>query len=1025
MSPKSIILSKTVLGIIGGAAFTLGSQGLLAQAVKDSIRSTPAAEEKASVLEEVEVHGVRSALEDALNVKREASSIVDAISAKDIDALPALDLGEALQVLPGVQLNRDDGQRNSEISLRGLPGGFVKTTGAGQSFATPSRDQGDVGASNPFGSFEASVFDGVSVVKSPTADMQAGGIAGIVDLKFQEALSKPDGRFSVNLGSRYEELSDNWDGEFKVSGSKHLIEDKLAIAFKLAGSEQNFRRDTVNFTQYLNLNGDTPEQARTQMISQADLDAYRELHGLESNSIVQAIARSGQVSEVSEGDRISGTFNIEYQVSEGFKLGAHYLKTKRSLDESSFEDVSFQLRNQRDVASQQVELIGDPIKVASNEDGLPTYSVGHVILRNVDWAPANRVFSFVEEAEGLFLYGDYTGEDWEIDSTVTYSESSNEFINQGLDIRHTTQNGTFPNPAGGPRIPWAPSGIDVEVNTGNGNLSHAFTRPLSGIDSFVYDGDWSEVALSGFSSQLDPTVNGNRRVQFFVNGRVDRPERTVESYEANFKRFVNFEFGDAFKIDAIKAGFRYSVEDLENSDLRIGGGGINVGALSEETIFGDRKLFSETQNEYFNGDYPGFYGSDAGWRTLDSKNLIAAIQEDMRDLEGAIKAEPTGFNIRLENGRNQFFATNFDVEQAITAGYVMADFSGQIGSLPYSGNIGVRQVETRNDITGASEVNGELVDARTEVDYGHTLPSFNGVLELREDLLLRVAGYRGIVRPNLRAANPSTIFNDTDSNVRVDLPASDVKPYKADNLDLSLEWYNRAGSAISIGLFTKKITGLFARERVCPVGQEASFGGIFGPLERIDLPGGDFECQEIDPFVSESGEVLDNRTVVVNRSFNTDDSIKVKGWELAVQQKLDFLPYPWNGFGGVFNYTDLDTEQANDTALTRVSPKSYNVVGYWENEDVSIRLSYNWRDEQLISLPSATGFLGTDAREETARGRLDLSASYRINDRFRLNASAFNLTNNEGYEFVGGNSDAVHRITYTGRQFQVSGTVTF
>ena len=1019
---------KSLIAIIGGATFALGSQGLLAQEVEENATEQTGdttEQDQPLVVEEVVVSGVRRALDNALEVKRDANSVVDNISAEDIDGLPALDLGEALQALPGVQLNRDDGQRNSEISLRGLPGGFTATTAMGQSFATPSRSTGQVGASNPFGSFEASVFDGVTVIKSPTADMQAGGVAGTVDLKMQEALSRPHGVFSVNLGARYEELSDEWDNEFRVAGSWHLIPDKLGIAFKVAGSEQNFRRDTVNFTQYLSMNGATPEEARTQLISQADLDAYRELHGLESNSIIRAIGRAGQVSEVQEGDRVSATFNIEYQVNDDFRLGAHYLRTDRSLDRSNMEDVQYTIRRQRDVAAQKIDLIGAPVQVASNEDGIPTYTVGHVVMHNVDWQPANRVMSYDEEAQGVFLYGDWITDDWEIDGVVTWSESSNQFINEGLDVRHMSRNGTFPNPDGPGRIPWAPTGVDVEVNTGNGNLRQAFVQPLSGINSFVYDGDWAEVtSLSSFSSRLNPLLNGNRRVEFYVNGRVDRPEREINSYEANFQRNLGVGW-DAFEIEYVKAGLRYSEETLENHDLRIGAVGINVDALSEATIFRDQ-LFTEAQNPYFNGDYPGFYGSDAGWLTLDSRNLVRLLQQDMRDVEGAEQAVPSGFNIREAGGRNQFYATNFSVDQAITAGYLMAGFNGLIGSKAYWGNFGVRWVDTDNDILGASLDNGELVSTNTEVDYDHTLPSFNGVLELREDLLLRGAFYRAIVRPNLRALNPSIVLNEGNTSVRVDMPRAEVEPYTADNFDISLEWYNRAGSGISINYFSKKITDLFTRERVCPVGQEDEFGGIFGPLEQIDLPGGSFECQEIEPYVDpETGEVFDNRIVTVNRSYNTNDEIKVNGWELAIQQNLDFLPYPWSGFGGVFNFTKLDTEQANDAALTRVSPESYNLIGYWENEKLSVRLAYNWRAEQLISLPSETGFLGTDAREETERGRLDLSAYYRFNEHFRINVRGYNLTNEQGYEYIGGNDDAVHRITYTGRQYQVSATYVF
>jgi len=332
-------------------------------------------------VEVVEVLGVRAALEDALNIKREASSVVDSISAADIDALPALDLGEALQALPGIQLNRDGGNRDSEISLRGLPGGFVKTTAGGQSITTPSRSAGAAGASNPFGAFEAGIFDGVDVIKSPTADLQAGGVAGIVDLKFQRALSKRDNLFRVDLGTRYEELSEEFNTTYRLQGVKHLIEDRLAVAFKIAGSQQNYRRDTINFTQYTNLiefDQATGEQTGVRpIISEEAIDAYRALHGLEDNSQIRVISRAGQAAEVAGGDRHSGSFNLEFQATDDLKVGLDYIFTKRTLDQSNLEDVQFVARRQADNSQQQVTLLGAPSRSGFAAPGEPqTYTVG-------------------------------------------------------------------------------------------------------------------------------------------------------------------------------------------------------------------------------------------------------------------------------------------------------------------------------------------------------------------------------------------------------------------------------------------------------------------------------------------------------------------------------------------------------------------------------------------------------------------------------------------------------------------------
>ncbi|MDU0352592.1 hypothetical protein RS130_00505 [Paraglaciecola aquimarina] len=74
----------------------ISTPSVIAQEVNSALKANNTIDET----EIIEVSGIRSSLENALNVKREASSIVDAISATDIDSLPALDLGEALQAIP-------------------------------------------------------------------------------------------------------------------------------------------------------------------------------------------------------------------------------------------------------------------------------------------------------------------------------------------------------------------------------------------------------------------------------------------------------------------------------------------------------------------------------------------------------------------------------------------------------------------------------------------------------------------------------------------------------------------------------------------------------------------------------------------------------------------------------------------------------------------------------------------------------------------------------------------------------------
>lgn len=93
----------------------------------DSQASAPQAEEPRPA-DQIVVTGFRRAYADALNIKRESDQITDSISSDGLGRFPDLNVGEAIQRIPGVQINREADSRNATISLRGLPGSFARTT---------------------------------------------------------------------------------------------------------------------------------------------------------------------------------------------------------------------------------------------------------------------------------------------------------------------------------------------------------------------------------------------------------------------------------------------------------------------------------------------------------------------------------------------------------------------------------------------------------------------------------------------------------------------------------------------------------------------------------------------------------------------------------------------------------------------------------------------------------------------------------------------------------------------------------
>ena len=70
-------------------------------------------------LEEIVVTGIRGSLTNAMDVKRDSSGIVDAISAEDIGRFPDTNLAESLQRITGVSINRINGE-GSEVTVRGF-----------------------------------------------------------------------------------------------------------------------------------------------------------------------------------------------------------------------------------------------------------------------------------------------------------------------------------------------------------------------------------------------------------------------------------------------------------------------------------------------------------------------------------------------------------------------------------------------------------------------------------------------------------------------------------------------------------------------------------------------------------------------------------------------------------------------------------------------------------------------------------------------------------------------------------------
>ena len=127
--------------------------------------------EQAGTLEEIVVKGIRRGLMDSVAVKRDSSSVVEAISAEDIGKLPGTSIADSLSRLPGVTTQRISG-RPSVVSIRGLGPDFTATTLNGREQVSTNDNRGI-----EFDQYPQELLTAVQVYKTPNATMTTQGLA--------------------------------------------------------------------------------------------------------------------------------------------------------------------------------------------------------------------------------------------------------------------------------------------------------------------------------------------------------------------------------------------------------------------------------------------------------------------------------------------------------------------------------------------------------------------------------------------------------------------------------------------------------------------------------------------------------------------------------------------------------------------------------------------------------------------------------------------------------------------------------
>jgi iron complex outermembrane receptor protein len=225
----------------GGAA---GVLALLAVGGAAHAQTAPRTEE--AQVDEVIVTGIRASIANSIAAKARSTSIVEVISAEDIGKLPDVSIAESLARLPGLTVQRLDG-RGQLISIRGLGPDFTTALLNGREQVTTGDNRGV-----EFDQYPSELLSGVTVYKTPDAQLIGQGLAGTVDLQTIRPLAF--GRRAIAANARYEQNdigalnsgSDDTGNRFSLSYIDQFADGTIGVALGYAHIESPYQSERYN-----------------------------------------------------------------------------------------------------------------------------------------------------------------------------------------------------------------------------------------------------------------------------------------------------------------------------------------------------------------------------------------------------------------------------------------------------------------------------------------------------------------------------------------------------------------------------------------------------------------------------------------------------------------------------------------------------------------------------------------------------------------------------------------------------------
>lgn len=964
-------------------------------------------------LEEVVVRGVRGSLQSAQALKQFSDVIVDSVTAEDIGALPDRSVTETLQRMPGVAINRFAAGRDpdhfsvegSGVVVRGLT--YVRSEVNSRDSFTANNGRG-----LSFADVPPELLIGVDVFKSPSANMIEGGIAGTVNLRTRKPFDTQEPIFAFSLEGNYSDFIEESSPTGSALGSYRWDTD--AGEFGVLGSV-----------------------VYSQILSRADRFQV-------SNFAERTLYSSGDVIDTGGG---------EVPVDEVlFPRGA--VMGSQEFDRERYGySAALQWRSPEDDMEATFQFLRSDSREAWTEHVL---EIATDVVTGQGDSRAVPGTGFEFDSGGVFDNGYITGPTgWRDDqfsadprTPIMGLQSNNirrdvyqEFVTDdyGLNfVWHASQN-------------WALSFDYQHVKSSVDNLDVGLWG--STYQNARIDLDGGDIPTVEFTPPiLCDGAPGQNCPQYFSEGH----QSFVDPYNSFYRAAMDhIEESDgesnAFRVDAerlfldsdwlqsMRFGYRYAKRDQEArfstynwgslSEIWGGGGPVwfddPVASNGGEPLMG-YEVF--TFDNFFDGETSN--PAEAG-RLYYAQNIAENYDEYAQYASQIVDEWGQGSWLPLAErpGASGWYIPGEinPVVETNNAAYFMVEFDNQLDNgWALSGNLGLRYSETTREASGfqvfnfqdlsteaecadvppgespspfcslpfevredaRAYANGAVTPFTAELDYDYWLPSMNLKLEVGDGVQFRAAYFRGIAPPDFGLTrayyNINLQTNEEDIEAgggrpigRFDAGNPHLLPVVSNNFDLTAEWYFSDVGQLSLALFYKELK---------------------------DIRTNDTQRQTF----TNNGATFD---AIVTTAVNSEETGKIRGFELAYQQTYDFLDGWMGGLGLSANYTFVDSSNVPQSTLSETDPDvaagnqstvdvsllpleglsrhTINLAPFYDHEGWSARVAYSWRDEFLLTIRDVIVPFQPIMNEAT--GQVDASVFYQVNDNWKVGFQGVNL----------------------------------